>query len=251
MVAPVAARLRLLRADPHPGLGPDPHGPGVHRADGPPRLRPLRRAGRRLGQPGRDPDRRPRPGPLRRPPPQHGDRPPPQGGRRAQPPRTRPTSPRWRRSSKDESGYSQVQGTRPQTLGAGLNDSPAGLLAWIVEKFRAWSDCDGDPENAFTRDQLLTNVMLYWVTETITSSTRLYWELQHARRDARRYVTVPTGVARYPKEPIRFPRPWVERRLQRDALGRDAPRRPLRRPGAARPVRRGRPRLLLDGALSQ
>ncbi|MET1041679.1 MAG: epoxide hydrolase family protein [Acidimicrobiales bacterium] len=112
--------------------------------------------------------------------------------------------------SKDESAYSQVQGTRPHTLGAGLNDSPAGLLSWIVEKFRAWSDCDGDPENAFTRDQLLTNVMLYWVTETITSSTRLYWELQHG--DGRSpYVTVPTGVARYPKEPIRFPRSWVER----------------------------------------
>ena len=112
--------------------------------------------------------------------------------------------------SKDESAYSQIQGTRPQTLGAGLNDSPAGLLSWIVEKFRAWSDCDGDPENAFTRDQLLTNVMLYWVTGTITSSTRLYWELQHG--DGRSpYVTVPTGVARYPKEPIRFPRPWVER----------------------------------------
>jgi pimeloyl-ACP methyl ester carboxylesterase len=111
--------------------------------------------------------------------------------------------------SKEESAYSQIQGTRPQTLGAGLNDSPAGLLSWIVEKFRAWSDCDGDPENAFTRDQLLTNVMLYWVTGSITSSTRLYWELQHG--DGRSpHVPVPTGVARYPKEPIRFPRPWVE-----------------------------------------
>jgi pimeloyl-ACP methyl ester carboxylesterase len=112
---------------------------------------------------------------------------------------------------KDESAYSQVQGTRPQTLGAALNDSPAGLLSWIVEKFRAWSDCDGDPENAFTRDQLLTNVMLYWVTGTITSSTRLYWELQHTDQEATGYVAVPTGVARYPKEPIRFPRAWVER----------------------------------------
>jgi epoxide hydrolase len=112
----------------------------------------------------------------------------------------------------EESAYSQQQGTRPQTLGAGLNDSPAGLLSWIVEKFRAWSDCDGDPENAFTRDQLLTNVMLYWVTGTITSSTRLYWELQHTRDMATGYVAAPTGVARYPKEPIRFPRPWVERK---------------------------------------
>ncbi len=67
---------------------------------------------------------------------------------------------------REESGYAQEQGTKPQTLGVALNDSPAGLLAWIVEKFRAWSDCDGHPENAFTRDQLITNVMTYWVTQT-------------------------------------------------------------------------------------
>ena len=109
-----------------------------------------------------------------------------------------------------ESAYSQLQGTKPQTLGAALNDSPAGLLSWIVEKFRAWSDCDGDPENAFTRDQLLTNVMLYWINETITSSTRLYWERRHAGSPPAGYVSVPTGVARYPKEPIRYPRSWVE-----------------------------------------
>ena len=113
---------------------------------------------------------------------------------------------------KEEAAYSLQQGTKPQTLGVGLNDSPAGLLAWIVEKFRAWSDCDGNPENSFTRDQLLTNVMLYWVTQTITSSTRLYWERQHSRTDQSQYVAVPTGVARYPKEILRFPRPWVERR---------------------------------------
>jgi len=111
-----------------------------------------------------------------------------------------------------ESAYSQLQGTKPQTLGVGLNDSPAGLLSWIVEKFRAWSDCDGDPENAFTRDQLLTNVMVYWVTGTITSSTRLYWERQHTQASPPGFIDVPTGVARFPKEPIRFPRTWVERR---------------------------------------
>ena len=113
--------------------------------------------------------------------------------------------------ARDESAYSQQQGSRPQTLGVGLNDSPAGLLSWIVEKFRAWSDCDGDPENAFTRDQLLTNVMLYWVNQTITSSTRLYWERRHAGASPAEYVSIPTGVARYPKEPIRQPRAWVER----------------------------------------
>ena len=115
---------------------------------------------------------------------------------------------------REESGYAMEQSTRPQTLGMALNDSPAGLLAWIVEKFRAWSDCDGQPETVFTRDQLITNVMLYWVTQTITSSARLYWELQHSGKGqgAPEYVAVPTGVARYPKEVIRFPRSWVERR---------------------------------------
>jgi pimeloyl-ACP methyl ester carboxylesterase len=115
---------------------------------------------------------------------------------------------------REESAYAFQQGTRPQTLGVALNDSPAGLLAWIVEKFRAWSDCDGHPETTFTRDQLITNVMLYWVTQTITSSARLYWEARHAasRDEKPEYVGVPTGVARYPKEDVlRFPRPWVER----------------------------------------
>jgi epoxide hydrolase len=115
---------------------------------------------------------------------------------------------------REESGYANEQATKPQTLGAALNDSPAGLLAWIVEKFRTWSDCDGHPENVFTRDQLLTNVTIYWVTQTITSSARLYWENQHVRskEGAGRRVEVPTGVACYPKEVVRFPRAWVERR---------------------------------------
>jgi len=112
---------------------------------------------------------------------------------------------------KEEAAYSMEQGTKPQTLGIGLNDSPAGLMAWIVEKFRTWSDCDGDPEKAFTKDQLLTNVMLYWVNQTITSSTRLYWERQHSGERGQPQVSVPTGVARYPKEILKFPRSWVER----------------------------------------
>src|SRR5262249_39102074 len=81
---------------------------------------------------------------------------------------------------REESGYALVQGTKPQTLGMALNDSPAGLLAWIVEKFRTWSDCGGDLESVYSRDQLITNVMLYWVTQTITSSARLYWESRHS-----------------------------------------------------------------------
>ena len=112
-----------------------------------------------------------------------------------------------------EGAYAALQMTKPQTLGAALDDSPAGLLSWIVEKFRAWSDCGGDPFTVFDRDRLLTNVMLYWVTQTAASSTRLYWETLHSgalRRPLER-VTVPTGVARYPGEVvIRYPRSWVE-----------------------------------------
>jgi pimeloyl-ACP methyl ester carboxylesterase len=110
----------------------------------------------------------------------------------------------------EESGYANEQGTKPQTLGVALNDSPAGLLAWIVEKFRAWSDCGGHPEHCFTRDQLITNVMLYWVTQTSASSARLYWETKHSASAAPPFVDVPTGVARYPKEVLRWPRSWVE-----------------------------------------
>jgi microsomal epoxide hydrolase len=114
---------------------------------------------------------------------------------------------------REEAAYALLQGTKPQTVGVALNDSPAGLLAWIVEKFRTWSDCDGHPENCFTRDQLITNVMLYWLTGTFTSSARLYREQRLAGMRGERpdYVTVATGVARYPKEILRYPRSWVER----------------------------------------
>lgn len=118
------------------------------------------------------------------------------------------------RFQRDESGYALLQSTRPQTLGVALNDSPVGLLAWIVEKFRAWSDCDGDVESVFARDRLLTNVMLYWLTQTIASSVRLYWESKQSGmwEEAPEFVRAPTGVARYPKEEVlRFPRAWVER----------------------------------------
>jgi epoxide hydrolase len=113
----------------------------------------------------------------------------------------------------EESGYAHEQGTKPQTLGVALNDSPAGLLAWIVEKFRAWSDCEGDPARCFTRDQLITNVMLYWVNQSSASSARLYWEVKHSGAPAGGlpFVEVPTGVARYPKEVLRWPRSWIER----------------------------------------
>jgi pimeloyl-ACP methyl ester carboxylesterase len=114
---------------------------------------------------------------------------------------------------RQEAAYANEQGTKPQTLGVGLNDSPAGLLAWIVEKFRAWSDCDGHPENSFSRDQLLTNVMLYWMTQTATSSVQLYWETNQSGVLTERlpFIEVPTGVGRYPREVLRWPRSWVEK----------------------------------------
>lgn len=117
------------------------------------------------------------------------------------------------RFQREESGYALEQATKPQTLGVALNDSPAGLLAWVVEKFRTWSDCGDDPESSYPRDHLITNVMLYWVTQTITSSARLYWESRRSGlwEEAPDFVGVPTGVARYPKEEVlRFPRSWVE-----------------------------------------
>jgi microsomal epoxide hydrolase len=114
----------------------------------------------------------------------------------------------------DGAGYQEIQGTRPQTLGYALEDSPAGLCAWIVEKFRAWSDCDGDVERSFTKDQLLTNVMVYWITRTATSSARIYWEMRRVGRDAlpQARVEAPTGIANYPAEVTKPPRAWVEHR---------------------------------------
>ena len=114
----------------------------------------------------------------------------------------------------DETGYSRIQGTKPQTLGYGLNDSPAGLAAWIVEKFRTWSDCDGDVEKQFTKDELLTNVMVYWVTGSITSSTRIYYETRHSPGLGKRgRVEVPVGCAIFPKELVYAPRRWAETRF--------------------------------------
>jgi pimeloyl-ACP methyl ester carboxylesterase len=108
-----------------------------------------------------------------------------------------------------DSGYYKQQSTRPQTLGYGLVDSPTAQLAWIVEKFWSWTDCDGHPENALSRDELLDNVTLYWVTATGASSARLYWESAAAFGSGAR-VELPTGVAAFPKEISRPPRAWCE-----------------------------------------
>ncbi|MBR0869506.1 epoxide hydrolase [Bradyrhizobium tropiciagri] len=109
-----------------------------------------------------------------------------------------------------DSGYSKQQSTRPQTLGYALTDSPSGQAAWILEKFWAWTDCDGHPENILSRDELLDNVMLYWVTETAASSARLYWESFGAKKRTVHKVTVPTGVAVFPKEIVTPVRKWME-----------------------------------------
>jgi pimeloyl-ACP methyl ester carboxylesterase len=113
----------------------------------------------------------------------------------------------------DSGAYAHLQRNTPQTAAYGLNDSPAALAAWIVEKFRDWADCNGDVERRFSKDELLTNVTLYWVTETIHSSCRLYYEskkmpLQFRKED---HVRVPCAIAHFPKEAPFPPRAWIER----------------------------------------
>ena len=122
-----------------------------------------------------------------------------------------------------DSGYSKQQSTRPQTLGYALTDSPAGQAAWILEKFWAWTDCDGHPENVLTRDELLDNVMLYWATASATSSARLYWE-SFGKRRKRQQVHVPTGVAVYPKEIVPPVRRWMQADFTNIRHWREMPR---------------------------
>ena len=125
---------------------------------------------------------------------------------------------------KYESAYQEIQGTKPQSLGYGLNDSPVGLLAWILEKFQTCSDCHGGrpEESGLTKDEILTDVMVYWTTQSITSSCRLYYETlglhpqaeQKSSRSSSRhfgnYVSVPTGVIWSPAEIIKVPRKVAE-----------------------------------------
>jgi microsomal epoxide hydrolase len=113
----------------------------------------------------------------------------------------------------DEGGYNHIQGTKPQTLSYGLNDSPAGLAGWIIEKYRTWSDCHGDIESRYTKDELLTIVTIYWVTNTIGPSVRMYkenqshlWEMEENEK-----VAAPAGMAVFPQEIARPPREWAER----------------------------------------
>ncbi len=116
-----------------------------------------------------------------------------------------------------EGAYAALQTTKPQTISYALSDSPVGLAAWIVEKFRSWSDCGGDIEKSYTKDELLTNIMIYWVTETISSSTRLYHEdgLQSGPQlKAGQFIEVPAGVVTFPKDLTYPPRELGERFLR-------------------------------------
>ncbi len=110
-----------------------------------------------------------------------------------------------------DSGYSKQQSTRPQTLGYGLADSPAAQCAWIVEKFYAWTDCDGHPENAIPRDKLLDNVMTYWLTDSGASSARLYWE--SFNQFSFEPVDIPVACSIFPKEIFRPSRRWADKQF--------------------------------------
>ena len=131
----------------------------------------------------------------------------------AQLPEAKPYLENATRFQRDETGYSLTQSTKPMSLGIAQADSPAGIAAWIVEKFRTWSDCGGDIESVYTKDQLLTNIMFYWAPNSIASAGNLYLE---SRRDPQRgwpEIKAPVAVAMFPKELARAPRSWVEGRV--------------------------------------
>ncbi|MFN2425658.1 MAG: epoxide hydrolase family protein [Candidatus Binatia bacterium] len=118
-----------------------------------------------------------------------------------------------RRYMKTGTAYQRVQGLEPDLIGVAMTDSPAALCAWIVSKFRSWSDCDGDVERRFTREELLANVTWYWLTGCGASAARLYYESMRDGRigGAHERVEVPTGCAIFPRELFRPPRAWAER----------------------------------------
>lgn len=114
----------------------------------------------------------------------------------------------------DGAGYFAMQSTRPQTVAFALNDSPAGLCAWILEKRRSWSDCGGDVESRFSKDELLTTVMIYWLTESYGSSARFYYEAAHQpwqpSHNRVPVVEAATGLAIFPGEIVEQPKAWIE-----------------------------------------
>lgn len=112
-----------------------------------------------------------------------------------------------------ESGYSKEQSTRPQTVGYGLVDSPIAQAAWVVEKFWAWSDCNGHPENTFSRNELLDNIMLYWLPAAGASSARIYWESFASLMKPQPQIHIPVAVSIYPFELFPGSRRWCEERF--------------------------------------
>ena len=113
-----------------------------------------------------------------------------------------------------DSGYSKEQSTRPQTIGYGLVDSPVAQCAWIIEKFWSWMDCEGHPENILTRDELLDNVMMYWLPGTGASSARMYWENFHFLGEKQPIIEVPAAVSIFPNEIFRSSKRWCEERFK-------------------------------------
>ena len=114
-----------------------------------------------------------------------------------------------------DSGYSHQQATRPQSVAYGLSDSPIAQAAWILEKFYAWTDCDGHPENVLNRDELLDNIMLYWLTNSAASSARLYWQSFGQKiKGEENQIHMPTGCSIFPKEIVPTPREWAEQRYK-------------------------------------
>ena len=119
-----------------------------------------------------------------------------------------------KRYKKELGGYSKEQSTRPQTLGYALTDSPVGQAAWIYEKFHDWTDHSGSPESVFSQDELLDNIMLYWLPKTAASSGRLYWESFGEGAASTEKVNLPAGVSVFPKDIHTAPRRWAERSLK-------------------------------------
>ncbi len=119
----------------------------------------------------------------------------------------------WQYYQDWDSGYSKQQSTRPQTLGYGLADSPIGQAAWIIEKFYQWMDCQGHPENAVTRDELLDNVMLYWLPDAAASSARIYWESFGSSGSGSNPIEVPAGCSVFPKEIFKTSERWARKRF--------------------------------------
>ena len=111
-----------------------------------------------------------------------------------------------------EAGYISIQSTKPQTLSYGLSDSPVGTAAWILEKFRSWSDCNGQLENSYSKDELLTNVMIYWLTNTLSSSVNMYYENAHSL-PAMGKIEVPTGIALFAQDILLPPKEWTIKNL--------------------------------------